>query len=255
MADNLLDTPAKNETVARAMQILSLFRNHNELGLREMARQLGLSTSVTYRMADTMCQYRFLRQVPRTKRYALGSAVLELAQRFREEDRFTQVCVSIMDRLRDTTGETVALHVYRDGMRVNVLESRSPQPLRHVMSPGAAWPLTHGASDIIMRSLVRPDELKRIAEQYATSGETGRLPTPEELDHFQRHGWSHSLGARTPGGAAVAAPVRHAEALFVLTVMGPRERVLRAGIEKLAEQVLTAASEIRDGVANLHTTF
>ena len=38
----------KNETAARAMRLLSLYRDHTELGLREMARLLGLSTAVTF---------------------------------------------------------------------------------------------------------------------------------------------------------------------------------------------------------------
>lgn len=255
MTDKPSPTAAKNETVARAMQILSLFQEHGELGLREIARLLGLSTSVTYRMTDTMRSYRFLRQLPETKRYVLGPAALEIAQRFREEDRFTQICTSIMDELRDRTHETIALYVYRDGMRTNVLESRSPHPLRHVMRPGVAMPLTHGATDIIMRALTGPVEQKRIAVQLKKSGDPGRLPTDEEFELFRERGWSTSLGARTPGGAAIAAPVVHPEALYVLALVGPRDRVLDAGLEQLAKFVLTAASEMRDATVNLHASL
>jgi DNA-binding IclR family transcriptional regulator len=253
--DSTAERETQNESVARALQILFLFQTDSELGLREMSRKSGLSIAVVHRIAETMCRYRFLRQVPESRRYVLGGSLLELAQRFREEDRFAQECIAVTDRLRDETRETIALHVLRDGMRINVLESRSPHVLRQVAAPGASMPLTHGAIDIVMCAVAGADELERINMQRARAHIRDRLPTPQEIDHFKRHGWSISTGARTPGATGIAAVVPHPEGIYVLALHGPRDRIRATGHALVAQVILTGASEMRDRVAALHASL
>jgi DNA-binding IclR family transcriptional regulator len=245
----------KNETAARAMQVLSLYRDHTELGLREMSRLLGLSTSVTYRIADSLCHYQFLQQLPSSRRYVLGSAFLELAQRFRENDKFVATCIAHMDGLRDRTQETVALHVFRDGLRFAVLESQSSQSIRHVMRPGTSYTVTHGCADIIIRALADRTQTARIRHELRQSGETVRAPRKDELDHFRARGWAMSDGARTPGAFGIAAPVPHPEGLYVLSLLGPRDRVLATGIEALAVQVVQAAKDLGYALSPLHASL
>ncbi len=219
-----------------------------------MARLLGLSTAVTFRLADTLCDYRFLQRLP-SKRYVLGSTSMELAQRFRETDKFVATCIAHMDALRDRTQETVVLHAFRDGLRFNVLESQSAHSIRHVMRLGMSFAVTHGAADIIIRARASPEENERIREELKRSGETGRAPTKGEFEHFERHGWTMSDGARTPGAIGVAAPVPHSEALYVMSVLGPRERVLAAGIEELAREVVQAGKDLGDALSPMHASL
>lgn len=245
----------RNETVARALQLLMLYSTKKEMGLREMSRQLNLSSAVTHRLASTLCDYRFLQQLPESRKYMLGSACLKLAECFRDQDQFTQICITQMNRLRDQTNETVALHVYRAGLRVCVLESPSPQPIRHVMRPGSSFPITFGASDVIIRSSVNKEEIAEIEEQLRASGAPQRKPTEEEFDAFKRRGWSTSDGARSPGAVAVAAPVRHPDALYILSLIGPRDRMLTTGVENLAPLVLATAEEMRISLAPLRASL
>lgn len=245
----------QNDSVARALQLLFLFQADSELGLREMSRKSGLSVAVVHRIADTMCHYRFLRQIPESRRYVLGGSLLELAQRFREEDRFAQACIAVMDRLRDETSETIALHVLRDGLRINVLESRSPHVLRQVASPGVSMPITHGAIDIVMRAVADPEEIERIDIQRARTQTRDRLPNRREIEHFKRRGWSISNGARTPGATGIATLVPHPEGIYVLAVHGPHERIHEVGPAELARVILTGASEMRDLVSTLHASL
>ena len=111
-----------------------------------MARLLGLLVPAdNFRLADTLCDYRFLQRLP-SKRYVLGSTSMELAQRFRETDKFVATCIAHMDALRDRTQETVVLHAFRDGLRFNTLESQSAHSIRHVMRLGMSFAVTHGAA-------------------------------------------------------------------------------------------------------------
>jgi len=241
--------------VVGALRKQHLFQDENELGLREIARRVNLSVAVVHRIVVALAHHRFLRQVPETRRYVLGGSLFELAQRFREEDRFAQECVLAMDELRDQTGETVAMHVVREGLRVNVLESRSQQVLRQVASPGAYMTLTHGAVDIAAYAVATEAEREQIVEERAKAGTKDRLPNKRELAHFMRNGWSFSHGARTAGASGIAVVVPHHEVRLVLAVHGPHQRIESADIEHLAEQALTTASILRDRIDPLHASL
>lgn len=246
---------SKNETLARALQLLLLYNDEPEFGIREMSRRLTLSGSVVYRLADTLCDYRFLYQDPGSKRYTLGPSCLQLAERFRSDNNFARICLSQMDRLRDRTDETIAFHLYRDGLRTCILESQSPQSIRHVMRLGASFPIANGASDIIIRASVSDLELQRIEERFLESDLPLQRPTTDDFAQFEARGWTTSDGARTPGGMAVAAPVPHRDAIYVLSILGPRERIIATGIEYLGELVVATAAEMRVALGPLHATL
>ena len=112
----------------------------------------------------------------------------KLAQRLREGDSFINTCIVHLNALRDLTQETVALHVLRDGMRVNVLESESPQSIRHVTNTNARQPasVTHAACDIIMRALASPEQLRRIQEVVENTGEIEDRPSKKNSYIFGR---------------------------------------------------------------------
>ncbi len=245
----------KNETVARALALLSLYRKRPEYGVRELARELDMSVAVAQRIVNALCEYRFLIQLKTSRRYILGPACLELAFGFKSQDNFTRICVDHMERLRDQTEESVALHTYRGGLRLCVLESESRQPIRHAMRAGLSFPITNGASDVIIRASVDDEELALIESRLGAAESAAPRPTVEDFKAYAERGWTTSDGARSPGGIAVATRVTHSDAIYVLSVIGPRERMLATGIEKLAKQVMAAAYSLQTALEPYQATL
>lgn len=67
------------KSVKRAIQILRLYTpNRSELGIKEMASLLDLSTSTVHRFVKELQRERFLIQNPYTKKYRLGLSVISL---------------------------------------------------------------------------------------------------------------------------------------------------------------------------------
>ena len=62
-------------------------------------------------------------------------------------------------------------------------------------------------------------------------------------------------GVRSPGAFGVAAPVHHPEGLYVLTVFGPRDRILTTGPEVLAVDVLQATKSLSSALSSLHASL
>ncbi|RJL35581.1 IclR family transcriptional regulator [Bailinhaonella thermotolerans] len=69
------------QSVRRALGLLGCFGGGDaSLGLSDLARRAGLSTSTTHRLARTLTGAGFLEQEPSTGRYRLGPSITELGQ-------------------------------------------------------------------------------------------------------------------------------------------------------------------------------
>ena len=67
------------QTLHRAIAILDCFTQENtELGVREIARMVNLSSSATGRLLAAMKEMGILSQNPETRAYSMGARVLNL---------------------------------------------------------------------------------------------------------------------------------------------------------------------------------
>jgi DNA-binding IclR family transcriptional regulator len=123
-----------------------------------------------------------------------------------------------LERLRDTTGESVQLYVRQGSSRVCIVSLESPHGLRTIVPVGAALPLDVGSAGKVLR-------------------DDGR--------ELGRKGWAQSVEERERGVASVSAPVRRAGAtIAAVSVSGPVERTSRSPGRKYAAAVVDAARQI-----------
>lgn len=71
-----------NSSLANALRMLKSFSGGaDELGITELARQLGIAKSTTHRIASTLADGGMLEQNPETGRYRLSALMSELSER------------------------------------------------------------------------------------------------------------------------------------------------------------------------------
>lgn len=76
---NIVLTKTTNQSVERAMNLLSLFSHrHSRWGITESSRILGLSKGTVHGLARTLLKTGFLQQDSETRKYQLGSKIFEL---------------------------------------------------------------------------------------------------------------------------------------------------------------------------------
>jgi DNA-binding IclR family transcriptional regulator len=69
------------QTLNRAIAVLDCFtQEHSELGVREIARMVSLSSSATGRLLAGLKELGILSQNPETRAYSMGARVLELGR-------------------------------------------------------------------------------------------------------------------------------------------------------------------------------
>ena len=116
-----------------------------------------------------------------------------------------------LEWLSERTGENAELHIRREEVRVPVELVRSSQNLRPFVEIGAPLPLHLGAAGKVLLAWLPEEEWGSLAAASAARfGGAAALDAEvlrERLRTVRMEGWAASDGERSPGVAAIAAPV------------------------------------------------
>lgn len=113
----------------RALSVLDLFTpDAPEWSFMEICRETGLSKPTVKRLVYTLLQRRFLEQDEATGRYRLGTKFLTFGRVVAGHMDLLRTAAPHLARLRDESGETVALVQIRDGKQIYLekLDGRGP---------------------------------------------------------------------------------------------------------------------------------
>jgi IclR family KDG regulon transcriptional repressor len=105
----------------KALFIISVFFEKDELSLKELEEQTKLNRSTIYRILQVFLKWNFLEQDPTTKRYKLSIKILEMSSSVLRKISFLNVCRPFLLGLRDKTGESSFLAVL-DGVNIVVVD-------------------------------------------------------------------------------------------------------------------------------------
>ncbi|MCU1359715.1 MAG: transcriptional regulator [Ilumatobacteraceae bacterium] len=109
-----------SQTAERAFAVLLTFKTGpSSLGVSEIARRVGLNTSIVHRLLRSLVSAELLEQDERTSRYRLGRGLASLAEVFFRQRRFDLVEPELR-RLSMQCGGSASLAV-RDGSEAVIL--------------------------------------------------------------------------------------------------------------------------------------
>lgn len=250
------------QSLDRAFRILRTFDSeHPERGLSEIARLVELAPSTTHRLLGTMQAHGFVRQTADGSRYALGAELLRLAEAH-HTFALGELARPVMVELRDSTEETVALHIVNDRpARVVVDQVESRHALRRTYTDvGETIPIHAGAaSRILLANLPRPMR-ERVVSARLRDPRTGEILDPDalrdNLAEVRQLGYATSIEERLPGISAVAVGIRDhgGHVVAALNVSGPSMRVTPTRLVELIEPTLAAGHRLSDAMGYREST-
>ncbi|WP_020573206.1 IclR family transcriptional regulator [Actinopolymorpha alba] len=251
------------QSIDRAVTILRCFDSRRpELGISDIARMTGLSTSTTHRLLAALQDNGLVRQT-RDRRYALGPLLVQLARSGAVPTTVREAALPAMHRLRDDVDETIGLHVLlptRERAVIDQVESR--QPLRRTYTEfGAPIPLPLGAPGKALLAYLPHDMQETVLAQPIPAA-TPSTPTDPaslraQLVEIRRHNIAMSYSERTSGIHTIASVIFDGADLPVasISISAPAVRMSDERMRELGPRVATAAWSIsealgatRDGV-------
>jgi IclR family transcriptional regulator, acetate operon repressor len=243
-------------TVHRALRILeTLAADPEGMPLAEIAGELDLPRSACHRLLNELVRCGYVRQVRDHGDYALTTKLPAIGLGFLGAAGIVDIAQPIIDRIAEISGELVRLALV-DGDRLTfVAKSQGARyGLRYDPDMGIDVRLSCSAGGhawLMTMSEERATEL--VAQQgFGSPKEFGpKAPTTfkalmKVLEEDRRRGFSTIVEMYAPGMTAMAAPVlrKGQEAMGVITVAGPLQRLTPARMQELGKPLLAAASEL-----------
>lgn len=238
-------------SVTTAIHLLKTFTDEeHELGISELAKRLKVAKSTVHRLASALLEESLLQQDETTGRYRLGVGLFSLGSLVRSRLDVTSESKNTLNLLREQTQENVRLAVLEMASVVFLHDLEGPQTLRLRSATGQLRPAFCTAEGMCLISgLRRPDIEKFLAyprPQRTSATVTDSNDFVERIRQVKRRGYAFEDEECDEGTRCVAAPIYSAEGRIVAAVgvAGPRGRIRKSQVAKLAPRVIEAASEI-----------
>jgi len=241
-----------SQTLKKAFALLDCFTiERPELGVREAARLLDISSSSAGRIMASMRELGVLCQDPITRTYSLGGRVLAWYGVFNANLDVRERALAYMQALQQDSGETVSLYILEGNERVCVERRESSKSVRIVQRVGRRLPLHAGSAGKVFLAFLSADRREQILSETVFTAFTEKTivdidQMQEELVLIRQQGFAESIGEWLIDASGVAAPIfnKRSEIEAVLTISGPGQRFTADRIKQISQQVTQAAGQI-----------
>jgi DNA-binding IclR family transcriptional regulator len=240
------------QAIENAIQLLDCFSiEQPELGVREAARLLRLSTSSTGRLMLTLKELGVLIQNPQTHRYSLGGKVMTWSGIYLANLDVRERALPFMEKLHHMTQETISLYVMEGDERVCVERMESMHSVRIVTRIGRRLPLHAGSAGKVFLAYMPEERRENILSTSQLSPLTPNTivnvdELRDEIARVRQKGFAVSFGEWLIDAAGVAAPIldMHGEILAALSISGPTQRFTRERVHYYTLEVVKTAHQI-----------
>jgi len=224
--------------VDRALDILLAFKPRDDaLTVSELLRRVDLSRPTLYRLLRTLRRKQFLIASGDPQQFRLGPAIAQLSHVWTAGLDLGTAAEPMMRRLRDETGETVALFVPAGAFRLCIAEIPSNQALSFRRGVGYRERLTVGASGKVILAYTPPPLPKFDFDPRKHA---------RELALIKQRGFAISKDELIQGALAVSAPFFDGTGRVAgsLSVFGPSARLGPSQVAKFGKLLLREAQEL-----------
>ncbi len=246
----------------RGLDVMEFLLKHPEgQGISEIARALGVSKNIVFRVTSTLVDRGYLHRDDETKRLTLSRKLLSIGYSVEAESGLLESSLGIMRQLRDVVKETVIISVMldREGM---VLESvPGLHRFRFVVETGMRFPIHGSAATKVILAVMPEKKAMEVLDHIELTRFTPRTLTTkkafrEEFKRIRACGYAVDHQETYDGIHCIAAPVLNdrGEPVASITVTGPSSRLTERMLDELGPVVREHTDRISQRLGFVGTT-
>jgi DNA-binding IclR family transcriptional regulator len=249
------------KTLDKALELLEYFKKKPSWGVRELAKEMELSLTVTHRLLATYKNHGYIIQNSETQRYELGVKFLEFSSLLKDKFKFTDFLAPNMEKLAKETAETIFLTWLDGNEGVSIAVAESSQSIKVAFDIGKRKPLHSGASNRIILAYLPEDEQNKILGGELERVTKYTMTDPEELRKslvdMRRQGWGYTLGEATLDVVGIAVPLFDCSNRVIgsLAVAGPVYRIPEKKVTEILEALLKEKEAVQSKIDELGLTY
>jgi DNA-binding IclR family transcriptional regulator len=241
-----------NQSLARGLTILALFAEESdELGVRDIARRLNISSSITHRLVRTLAELGFLEQNPATQRYRIGFKAFEVGNTYLRFNNLETIAARELSALANDHQLNTFLGIIEGNSVVYLMTMQSSAPITVRSAPGTRAPLHSTAiakamladlSDDAVLKVLGPGPLKAVTSHTKTDP----LAILKEVRDVRRKGYAISDEEYVDGVLTIGAAIRDRAGLAIAGISGsvPRRLHKNSDTPKIGKLLTEAAARI-----------
>lgn len=228
------------KTLDSALNLLSYFDATNpQWGVRELAKVSGLNSSVVQRMLATYADHGFLVQKQPSRKYALGMAFIEYAQRLRQNLHLSDLVRPLMQSIANNASESVFLTIKNGthALYMEIVETNAS--IKFSVNIGTQVALHVGANAKVILAYMPEAEQAEIfkspLERYTDKTVTDVEILKIQLAKIKQDGWSYTRAEYADDAYGIAVPLLNSEQQILgsLGISGPISRLDESRVESL----------------------
>lgn len=242
---------ARLSSVTTAIHLLKTFTEDDaQLGISELAKRLGVAKSTVHRLAGALLDEGLLQQNPENGRYSLGVGLFSLGSLVRSRLDVTHESKHLLNELRASTRENVRLAVLERENVVFLHDFEGPETLRLRSATGQLRPAFCTAEGLCLLAGLRAAQVEKFLSFPRPKRAPRTVIDEQELilriRRVKRQGYAFEDEECDEGTRCIAAPIHNAEGRIVAAVgvAGPRARIKKSQVARMAPLVAAAADEI-----------
>lgn len=246
------DIKSRSQSLDRGLQVLeTLAAMDSEMGVRDLARELGIAKSIVQRLLNTLSDRAFIEQDAQSRKYRIGSKSFEIGAGFTRSGSLAEICLPELEKLSKAHQLNCYLGILRDSEALYIATIQGSGPIAIQVSPGDRIALHTTAlgkallidmTDAEIRTLLSASRLMRRTASTKVS-----VPALiAEIRKAEKAGYALSLGENIIGIYSFGAPIRDNTGRIVAAISGalPQALMQRKSLPLLGEAVAAVAERI-----------
>jgi DNA-binding IclR family transcriptional regulator len=249
-------------SIIRASNILRCFSGEKtHFKISEVAHQLQLDRSTTYRILLSLEKCGFVEKDKKTGAYSLGVATFETGNTYLRRMDFIQISKPIMADLALEVQETVHLAVLSDTEIVYVDKVDSPRTLGVMSKIGQRAPVYCTALGKVLLAHQPNDELSRIVQQiklkpFTRNTISSKRKLVEELRKIRKQGYALDQKEYEQDVECIGAPIRNhlGNTIAAISISGPQRKINTPQEKQFIGHVVKAAASVSSKMGYMENT-
>ncbi len=246
------DGKSKSQSLDRGLMVLeAIGAAETDLGVRDLARMLGIAKSIVQRLLNTLYERGFVEQEPVSRKYRIGARAFEIGSGFTRSGSLAQIATPELELLTKQHQLNSYLGILRDNTALYLATLQSSGPIAIQVSPGDRIPLHTTAlgkallfdmSDAEIRALLEGTQMER----RTAKSKLGIAALIKEVRQAKALGFTISEGENIVGIYSIGAPVYDATGHIIAAISGalPVDLVGRGNLDHLSRAVVATAARI-----------
>jgi len=212
------------QSVDKALRILQALDAHGGwMGVRELARTIGLSPPTTHNLLKTLLARNFVETSRETKQYRLGLAAVIMGAAADPLNSMRDFCRPYIESLASEFAETVVVLTWRSDHAFVVDWIQADHPLSVTHDHGMVeHPIVFATGRVLLAYQPRSVQLSYSAKEdlakFLPNSPANAREMTELLDQIGRDGFAITSNVSNSGIAAVATPIFDANGQAILAI-------------------------------------